>query len=59
MIDLPNQPIPETWEQKRIKQCIVCSENVELPIPKCQLADKPLSLLTSDQQETCPLNKWQ
>lgn len=58
MIDLPNQSPTLTPEQQRIKICTACVENIEEPIPHCQLCDKPLSLLTSDMQETCPLNKW-
>lgn len=58
MIDLPNQPIPLTPEQQRIKICIECVEITQDPIPHCQACDKPISLLTSDMQEACPLNKW-
>jgi hypothetical protein len=33
-------------------------ENIELPYPKCKLNDIPLSIQISEEQETCPLNKW-
>ena len=56
MIDLPDTPL--TYEQKRIAICIACIEKVSEPIPHCQVCDKPISLLTSDEQEVCPLNKW-
>jgi hypothetical protein len=57
MTELTNTIDPETQEI-RISFCTVCEENEELPYPKCRLNDKALSLQTSEEQETCPLNKW-
>lgn len=57
MTTLGNNIDPET-QQIRISFCTVCEENIELPYPKCSLNDKPLSVQTSEEQETCPLNKW-
>ncbi len=57
MTTLGNNIDPET-QQIRISFCTVCEENIELPYPKCSLNDKPLSVQTSEEQETCPLGKW-
>lgn len=57
MTTLGNNIDPET-QQIRISFCTVCEENIEFPYPKCSLNDKPLSVQTSEEQETCPLGKW-
>lgn len=57
MIELGNNIDPITQEI-RISFCTVCEENEELPYPKCRLNNKSLSMQTSEEQETCPLNKW-
>ena len=56
MIDLPDTPI--SLEKQRIKICTACLEKQDEPIPLCKVCDKPLSLLTSDKEQSCPLNKW-
>lgn len=45
-------------QDKRINICIACVNNISEPVPHCQLCNKPISMLTSEQNETCPLNKW-
>ena len=45
-------------QDKRISICIVCQNNIPEPVPHCQLCGIPVSKLTSEQQEVCPLNKW-
>ena len=57
MTTLQNNIDPET-QLIRISFCTTCEENVELPVPHCRLNDIPLSVQTSEEQETCPLNKW-
>ena len=53
-----NNNIDPTVQQHRISVCVSCVENTQEPTPHCQACDKPISLLTSEEQETCPLNKW-
>lgn len=57
MTELQNNIDPAT-QQIRISFCTACEENIELPYPKCSLNDMPLSVQTSEEQATCPLNKW-
>lgn len=57
MTQLGNNIDPAT-QVIRISFCTVCEENEELPYPRCRLNDKALSVQTSEEQETCPLNKW-
>jgi hypothetical protein len=57
MTQLGNNIDPAT-QAIRISFCTTCEENIELPYPKCRLNDIPLSVQTSEEQETCPLNKW-
>lgn len=57
MTELQNNIDPET-QQTRISFCTVCEENEELPYPKCKLNGISLAIQTSEEQETCPLNKW-
>ena len=57
MTELRNNIDPET-QQIRISFCTVCEEQIDLPYPKCGSNDIPLSILTSNEEETCPLNKW-
>lgn len=44
--------------EHRISICMTCNENQLNQVPLCILCNKTISLLTSDEQETCPLNKW-
>ena len=57
MTELRNN-IDPTTQQHRMFVCGGCEENEEFPYPKCVLNDIPISILTSEEQETCPLNKW-
>jgi hypothetical protein len=57
MSDLHNNIDPAT-QQERISICIMCVENIQEPWPHCALNNIPISILTSEEQETCPLNKW-
>lgn len=57
MTSLQNNISPEQ-QQIRISFCTVCEENIESPYPKCRLNNIPLSVQTSQEEETCPLNKW-
>ena len=57
MTTLGNNIDPVT-QAIRISFCNVCEENEELPYPKCKLNNIALSVQTSEEQETCPLNKW-
>jgi hypothetical protein len=45
-------------QEHRIDICIACVENTQEPVPHCQQCNKPISLLTSEETETCPLDKW-
>lgn len=57
MTELKNN-IDPTVQQHRISICTVCEENIELPSPRCAISDINISVLTSEETETCPLNKW-
>lgn len=50
--------IDPTVKEHRIQECVNCQEFNNNIIPHCQLANKPISQLTSEEQQTCPLNKW-
>jgi hypothetical protein len=45
-------------QQHRIEVCCACAKNVQMPWPHCAINDIPISVLTSEEQETCPLDKW-
>lgn len=45
-------------QQNRISICMICEENEKEPIPQCKACDKSISLLTSEIQQECPLEKW-
>jgi len=45
-------------QDNRIIICIDCENKISESVPHCQLCNKPISMLTSEQNETCPLNKW-
>lgn len=45
-------------QQERISICIICEENEKEPIPQCKTCDKSISLLTSEVEQECPLEKW-
>jgi len=53
-----NNNIDPTIQDHRISICIVCEYNVTDPIPECNQCNIPISKLTSEEQESCPLNKW-
>lgn len=57
MTELKNN-IDPTVQQHRISICTVCDENIEFPSPHCAISDINISVLTSEEAETCPLNKW-
>ena len=57
MIILGNDINP-TEQAKRISICVACENNIPEPSPRCQLCNQNISVLTSEQQEVCPLNKW-
>jgi len=50
--------ISPTEQTKRISICVVCVNNLPEPSPHCQLCNQNISVLTSEQQEVCPLSKW-
>lgn len=45
-------------QDHRISICIMCEGNVLETYPKCNACNLPISQLTSDREEVCPLNKW-
>lgn len=45
-------------QDNRIIICIDCENKISESVPHCQLCNKPISMLTSEQNEICPLNKW-
>lgn len=45
-------------QQNRISICMICEENNEELVPHCKKCDKSISLLTSDKEQKCPLQKW-
>jgi hypothetical protein len=53
-----NNNIDPVVQDHRISICIQCANNIQEPSPHCQACDKPISLLTSEEQEVCPLSKW-
>lgn len=57
MTELSNN-IDPIVQQERISICIMCDQNIQEPWPHCALNNIPISIQTSDEQETCPLNKW-
>lgn len=57
MTELTNNINP-VEQEKRISICIECQYNVCNNIPLCTQCNIPISKLTSEQNETCPLNKW-
>jgi hypothetical protein len=57
MSELENNIDPVVQEH-RISICIPCNQNTQEPVPHCQACDIPISKLTSENQEVCPLNKW-
>lgn len=57
MTELKNN-IDPAEQSIRISICVVCENNITDPSPTCQLCNKNISVLTSEEQEVCPLNKW-
>jgi len=49
-----------TEEQKinRINICMECPNNQLVDVPMCVVCEKSVSVLTSDDEQTCPEDKW-
>lgn len=44
--------------EKRISFCITCENNVLDIIPKCKECDCSISMLTTLNFKSCPIDKW-
>lgn len=42
----------------RITQCMSCNKNQLVEFPMCVVCQKPISFLTSEDEEVCPEGKW-
>ncbi len=49
-----------TDEQKyhRIEVCVDCEHNQHDTTPKCAIAKKSISILTTEETESCPEDNW-
>lgn len=49
-----------TQEEKfnRINICMQCINNELVDVPTCVVCEKSISVLTSDEDQTCPEDNW-